>query len=108
MSCHVFKVNNLKFDSKITNKLTDTSVEIFPQCALTDFPNFTFTFQNNRWQQRQPTCKSTDTFFWKQEAELLPRDHAMRNVNPNLNPNRNPNWSLNCAVTVAYLTDYLT
>jgi len=29
--------------------------------------------------------------FWKQEAQLLPRDNAMLNVNPNLNPNHNPN-----------------
>jgi len=29
--------------------------------------------------------------FCKQEAQLLPRDRAMRNVNPNFNPNRNPN-----------------
>jgi len=29
--------------------------------------------------------------FCKQEAQLLPIDHAMHNVNPNLNPNRNPN-----------------
>jgi len=29
--------------------------------------------------------------FWKQEAQLLPRDHAMRNSNPNRNPNRNSN-----------------
>jgi len=28
--------------------------------------------------------------FWKQEAKLLPGDHAMHNVNPNLNPNDNP------------------
>ena len=28
--------------------------------------------------------------FWKQETHLLPRDHAMHNVNPNLDPNHNP------------------
>jgi len=38
----------------------------------------------------QPTYKSTNQFF-KHEAQLLPRDHAMRNINPNLNTNRNPN-----------------
>jgi len=46
--------------------------------------------------------------LWKQEAQLLVRDHAMRNVNPNPNPNHNPNWSQNCAVTVVYLTDLVT
>jgi len=29
--------------------------------------------------------------FYQQEAQLLLRDHAMRNVNSNLNANRNPN-----------------
>jgi len=29
--------------------------------------------------------------FCKQEAQLLLRDHAMRNVSSNLNVNRNPN-----------------
>jgi len=29
--------------------------------------------------------------FGKREAQLLQKDHAMRNVNPNLNPNHNHN-----------------
>jgi len=29
--------------------------------------------------------------FWKQEAQLLPRDHVICNINPNLNRNRKPN-----------------
>jgi len=34
---------------------------------------------------------SQSVSFCKQEAQLLPRDRAMRNVNSNLNPNRYPN-----------------
>ena len=36
---------------------------------------------------------SQSVSFWKQEAQLLPTDHAMRNVNPKLHPNYNHNWS---------------
>jgi len=46
--------------------------------------------------------------FWKQEAQLLPRYRAMRNINLNLNLNDNPNWSQNCAVTVVYLNDLVS
>jgi len=38
----------------------------------------------------QPTYESINS-VWKQEAQLLPRDHAMCNVNPKLNPNHTPN-----------------
>jgi len=34
---------------------------------------------------------SQSVSFCKQDAQLLPRDYAMHNVNSNLSPNRNPN-----------------
>jgi len=38
--------------------------------------------------------------FWKQEAQLLRRDHNMRNVNPNLNPSHNLTHTENNLMTV--------
>jgi len=39
------------------------------------------TFKSSVTTKTQPMSQSIR--FWKQEAQLLPRDHAMRNVNPN-------------------------
>jgi len=70
----------------------------------------------NCWVNSQIFCDNKQTvYIWvnqyvvgKQKAQLLPNDHAMRNVNPNLNPNHNSNWSQNYAVTVVYFTDLVT
>jgi len=48
------------------------------------------TFNSYVTTKTQLTYESINQ-FWKQEARLLLRDHAMRNVSPNLNPNHNPN-----------------
>jgi len=48
------------------------------------------TFKSSVTTKTQPTYELINQ-FWKQEAQLLPRDHAMRNVNSNLNANGNSN-----------------
>ena len=46
------------------------------------------TFKSSVTTKTQPTYEPINQFL-KQEAQLLPRDHEMHNVNANLNPNRN-------------------
>ena len=48
------------------------------------------TFKSCVTTKTQPTYESINS-VWKQEAQLLLRDHAMCNVNPNLNPNHSTN-----------------
>jgi len=48
-------------------------------------------FKSSVTALRHSLHMSQSISFCKQEGQLLPRDHAMRNVNPNHNPHRNPN-----------------